>query len=425
MLQIGPPDFLAKVGRALGEKSRSFILLIALGGLFISTTVGAVIVQKTSFYLAKSMGLKSNGITANNGKVPDTRFYERYQKANGKAYQAFFDLGLSNINFISKYSRIVESSGEKYEFKYLELWVKDNFSFNGALEHFKNLVSQKVRGVALESTKLDAKAFRLIIKLDGIETHKIIFSKTGVETESDAEMPAMVDIAKGVPKIKYSGPAKIVIIIDDIGHRKEVERQFLNIPVNLTFAVMPYSPNGVEFAKMAHDRGHEIMLHLPMEPKAYPKITPGKGGLLLSMTKEKLADMVNSGIVQVPFISGVNNHMGSAFTSSPSKMRQILSLLKPRGLYFVDSRTAGSAIGYETARELGVPATARNVFLDHDPRPSNIARQFDLMVSVALRKGAVVAIGHPHAATLKVLKEKIPSLKTKNVVIVPPSKVVH
>lgn len=424
MLELGPPDLLTGLGSRLSKKSRSFVLLVALGSLFISVTIGAIIVQKSSFHLAKYLGI-NKGISKENPLPLINSFYDRHQRANGKAYQAFFDLGLSNINFISKYSKIVNAGDHKFEYKYLELWVNDDFSFKEALAHFQSLVCEKVKGVSLEAVQVDAKAYRVTIKLDGVETHKIIFSKTGMESENDADKLAMVDVNRRIPKINYSGPAKIVIIIDDIGHRAEIETQFLRLPVNLTFAILPHSPSGVEFANLAHSQGHEIMLHLPMEPKAYPNIRPGKGGLLLRMGPEELLSLIANNISLVPHISGVNNHMGSAFTSNSDKMRIVLAEIGNRGLYFVDSRTAGSALGYETAKKLGVLTAARNVFLDHDPRPASIARQFDLMVKIALRKGFVIAIGHPHAATLQVLREKIPSLKTLNVVVVSPSKVVN
>ena len=162
-----------------------------------------------------------------------------------------------------------------------------------------------------------------------------------------------------------------------------------------------------------------------MEPKAYPKIRPGKGGLLLSMDQGQIRQTLAWNLTQVPYISGVNNHMGSAFTSSVEKMVVVLEMLKQQGLFFVDSRTAGTAKGYEVARDLGVPTAARNVFLDHEPRPEQIAGQFDLLVKIARRKGTAIAIGHPNTHTLQVLQRKLPELAAYNIVVVPPSQIVH
>ena len=46
----------------------------------------------------------------------------------------------------------------------------------------------------------------------------------------------------------------------------------------------------------------------------------------------------------VPFISGVNNHMGSKITAVSTKMYQIFSILKKNDLYFVDSRTTRNTL---------------------------------------------------------------------------------
>lgn len=345
--------------------------------------------------------------------------------ATGAAYNSFFNLGLSKVNFISHYTQPKTAGNLTFEYIYWELWVLDNFDFTSALNLFKDLVADRVKGVEMVSTQIDAKTYRIALKLDGIETHKVIFSKTGVEVENDAKSIAMVDVKKTIPKIRYTGPAKVAIIIDDIGYRQEVEKQFLTFKAKLTFAVLPFSPQGKNFAEQAHRLGNEVMLHIPMQPKAYPEIKPGKGGLLLNMSDQELISTLVADMSQIPHVKGVNNHMGSAFTSDAEKMALILKEIKKRDYFFLDSRTAGSARGYEVAKAMGIPTAMRNVFLDHDPRPEHIARQFDLLMEIAKRKGFAIAIGHPHTATLNTLRQKLPELAKNNIIVVSASQLVQ
>ena len=430
MLDLGRPNFLNALGRSISRLPRTNVFVLSIVGLLAFVLVSTPIVKKASLVLAKSYGVKGAVAQAPDpGQRPAgpsaKPFVDRHMDATGAAYNAFFNLGLSKENFISHYTEPHQEQGNRFEYIYWELWVKKDFDFAGALDLLNRLVANRVRGLALKPVQVDTKTYQIDLVIDGIETHKLIFSKTGVEAEDDAAALALVDIARRVPREQYRGPARLAIIIDDIGYRQEVERQFLSLPAKLAFAVLPYSPEGVQFANEAHRLGHEVMLHLPMEPKAYPEISPGKGGLLLQMSEEEILQSLDQSLRRIPHITGVNNHMGSAFTSDERKMTLVLSRIGQEGLFFIDSRTAGSAIGYEVAKNLGIPTAARNIFLDHDPRPELIAQQFDTLVQVALRKGTAVAIGHPHTATLQTLRQKLPELRTLNIVVVSPSQIVQ
>jgi polysaccharide deacetylase 2 family uncharacterized protein YibQ len=110
--------------------------------------------------------------------------------------------------------------------------------------------------------------------------------------------------------------------------------------------------------------------------------------------------------------------MGSRFTSNPEKMKVVLELVKNRNLYFIDSRTAGSSVAFETAKHLGLKSGVRNVFLDHDPDYQTILKQFDVLLTFAKKHGSAIAIGHPHDNTLKALRVKLPEFKAAGVDIV-------
>ena len=45
---------------------------------------------------------------------------------------------------------------------------------------------------------------------------------------------------------------RIVIIIDDVGHNLKRGRAAVDLPGKLNFAVIPYTPHGVELAERAH-----------------------------------------------------------------------------------------------------------------------------------------------------------------------------
>jgi polysaccharide deacetylase 2 family uncharacterized protein YibQ len=99
--------------------------------------------------------------------------------------------------------------------------------------------------------------------------------------------------------------------------------------------------------------------------------------------------------------------------------------LKQRGLLFLDSRTISNSAGLTLAHQLGVPSTARDVFLDNEVDGEAIAAQLAETEAIARRHGSAIAIGHPHDATIDELQRWLPSLPGKGFELVPVSALVR
>lgn len=216
---------------------------------------------------------------------------------------------------------------------------------------------------------------------------------------------------------------RLALIIDDIGYKKRVALDLLNLDPHITFAILPNSPFGKSFAAKASQKGAELMLHQPMEPMQYPKINPGPGALLAGMDPDTLINTLEANLRAFPSVRGMNNHMGSRLTSLSPQMNQVMTLLKQKGLYFIDSRTSKETVSKSSARLLQVPFAERDIFLDHNQSRGAVARQVEKMLAMAEKHGVVIGIGHPHDVTLEVLAEMMPEIH-RRVRLVRPSTLV-
>jgi polysaccharide deacetylase 2 family uncharacterized protein YibQ len=217
---------------------------------------------------------------------------------------------------------------------------------------------------------------------------------------------------------------RVAIIIDDLGYDRRMAERLMELDPGLTVAILPHSPHQQAIAGSAHARGMEIMLHLPMEPREYPEINPGPGTLLTAMEPDELLRVLEGNLAAVPHVKGVNNHMGSRLTASSEQIYQVFSVLKRRGLFFVDSRTTDDSICRASARLFQIPFAQRDVFLDHVHDPAFIRRQIRELVRIAQRRGEAVGIAHPNTTTYTILKEELPALR-QQVELVPASRLVR
>ena len=204
---------------------------------------------------------------------------------------------------------------------------------------------------------------------------------------------------------------QIAIIIDDIGYDKRLALELFKVNPDITFSILPFSPYGKKIAGKLGPKGAELMLHLPMEPTEYPKVDPGPGALLSSMSPDKLLAQLRKDLDAVPGVTGVNNHMGSRLTAQADKMNQIFTVLKQKNLFFIDSRTSPDSKGEASARLFMLRFSHRDIFLDNFQNVEYITGQFKKLVKASHKHGTAIGIGHPYQATLDTLKVELPKLR--------------
>jgi hypothetical protein len=167
------------------------------------------------------------------------------------------------------------------------------------------------------------------------------------------------------------------------------------LPRPITLAILPYGNNLAGLVARARTAGHEVMLHLPMEPRALDA-DPGPNALLTGLPEGELDRRIAVNLGRLNGYVGVNNHMGSRFTASARDMRRVMVALRARDLLFLDSLTTGRSTGHGLAREFGIPTVVRDIFLDNDRAPASIRRQLARTVARARGHGHAIAIGHPY-----------------------------
>ncbi len=228
-----------------------------------------------------------------------------------------------------------------------------------------------------------------------------------------------------VATVPETGRPMVAIVLDDIGVNRRNARRAIGLPGPLTLAFMTYAEGLPDMTAAARAAGHELMLHVPMQPRN-PAIDPGPNVLAQGLPAAELAQRLAWGLDRFEGYVGINNHMGSSFTASPEGMAMVMAELKARGLLFLDSLTAKESVAGSLARRAGVPFAERDVFLDNEPKNRlAIERQLALLEQIARDRGYAVGIGHPHPATVEALMAWIPEMRARGFDLVPISAVVR
>lgn len=208
---------------------------------------------------------------------------------------------------------------------------------------------------------------------------------------------------------------QVALIIDDFGNNMKGTEEMLHLPIAFTAAVMPFMPSTKQDGELAHKLGHDVIVHMPMEPKQGNPKWLGPGAILTSMTDAEIRKRVEAAIDDVPYAIGMNNHMGSKVTGDERVMRIVLQVCKERGLFFIDSHTNYHTIAPRVARELGVPMAENQMFLDDQTTIAHITGQVRKLEELLQKHDRAIVIGHVGVGgekTASVLANRVPQLQS-------------
>ncbi len=281
-------------------------------------------------------------------------------------------------------------------------------------------------GEIVEDVKGDAGRFALIVRFE-IEVFEIDISAVSpapdaLPTAAPTSTPKPSPTPRPTPKPGARG--KLAIILDDGGQSMALVPLVTSMRQELAVSILPFLPHSAETATALHKTGHEVWLHLPLEPTGYPQNNPGPGAIFVDMEESDIRQKTRTALNNVPFVVGVNHHMGSRASSELRVMTWIMQELSARGIVYVDSRTSAQTVAEDAARAQGVAAGRRHVFLDNERSPSAIRAALDDAVYRSRTEGKIIAIGHLVDVTVETLIRELPGLEKRGVDLVAPSKLV-
>ncbi len=375
-------------GRDRKKQTPPISLLVTL-----SVSIGLILV---SLYLSISNRSTDNSLPIYEEIYSSSAdLEEKITKIDYAVYESLYQSDVQNRNIFFLNVQPRHHNGYVWDFAELLVKCPDHDSLYKVWQILSRDLTSIGEEVKFGKAKETKEKIECQVFVNGFQTHNIILSIEG----------QLQNIKDGRPKI--------AIIVDDLGYDTDTDSSFFRLGMPLSFSVLPYGPSSRSIVKKANKEGLELILHLPMEPKNYPSVKPGPGGLFLSMDAKKILDVLREDLRLISGASGVNNHMGSSFTENREKMLVVLKELKRRGLYFVDSRTTKYTVGLDLARDIGLPAARRRVFLDNNLEPKALTIQMERLLSMARHRGTAIGICHPYKETYRLLKRYRSKIKSE------------
>jgi len=316
--------------------------------------------------------------------------------------EALDELGASPL-FITQNVTEKEEEGTRWRFRQLSIRVTAQISlFRCNLAITK--ATQRAGGQVLSVVQSrQGNGLTMKLGVEGLPTHLL-------ELISDQDIQPTL--------------GRLAIIIDDFGAiNNEVAHSMLRLPIALTAAVIPGHPSSQQISRQAKGAGHEVFVHLPMQPK---KGELGEeNGIFVDLPEDEIRRRVRWALAELPEAVGVNNHMGSLATENERVMAVVLQEIKAAGKIFVDSRTSSQSVALDVALRLNMSCAESDAYLDDQDDSAVIKKRLTMLAERALREGSAIGIGHIRVNTLQALEDIIPRLERTGVRFVHVSRVLR
>jgi polysaccharide deacetylase 2 family uncharacterized protein YibQ len=359
-----------------------------------------------SFFLGALLGLGGYIYLTREKALPPEDFSQKVFWVDQIIQSQLFEFGIQKKNVLLRQTSLKRDGDLAWKQTSLKVRILPSLPFSLVEGNLKRSLSALGSPVSIQSSQ-KSESLHVEVRVSDRITHQLTFVSS---------LPS--SLRKGLHP-------RLAIVIDDLGGESKISQELLRWDLPITFSILPFAPFSKTLAKEAHRKGKEVILHLPMEPHGYPQVRPGEGVLLEEMDEASLLRQLSKDIEAVPYIKGVNNHMGSRLMEDPEKMKIVFSELKRRGLFFLDSRTTSQTIGQQVAQSVGLKVLERSIFIDNSLSEEDIKRQLEQLIQFSLSNGRAIGIGHPHPSTVKSLKEILPRMKEKGIELVPLSAVME
>lgn len=232
-------------------------------------------------------------------------------------------------------------------------------------------------------------------------------------------------LVTGLARAEAEAPARIALVIDDVGYQWDLDRALLELDPRVALAIIPEGPHAPSLARMASEQQREVMVHLPLGGLGYDNCRLALTCIGMDWDEGRIREHLIEQLRRVPGAIGLNNHQGSHFTGNEEAVRRLVGAIVEvgdqwlgRSLIVLDSRTVPGTKLESVARSQGLAALRRRVFLDHDNAPEAIASAWQDLIDLARYHGSAIAIGHPRPNTLAFLRLALPSLEAEGVELV-------
>jgi polysaccharide deacetylase 2 family uncharacterized protein YibQ len=230
--------------------------------------------------------------------------------------------------------------------------------------------------------------------------------------------------AYGIP-LSAGGKPRVAVVISGLGiSAVSTQRAINGLPAGVTLAFAPYAGDVQRWVSLARQKGHEVLLEVPMEPYDFPDSDPGQYTLRTGVGEDTNTKKLVWSLTRFTGYVGVTNLLGGRMLTDAGALEPMLTYLTRRGLLFFDNGSAMHSVAQDVAGRVGAPFSQATLTIDSIQAAMEIDHRLTDLETEARTKGSAVGSGFLYPVTVERVNLWARGLPGRGLVLAPISALV-
>lgn len=218
--------------------------------------------------------------------------------------------------------------------------------------------------------------------------------------------------------------ARVAIVIGGLAvSQTGTQAAIARLPAEVTLAFASQGNSIGRWMQQARNKGHEIVMQVPMEPFDYPNVNPGRSTLTVEAGAEENLKNLRWVLSRTTNYTTVMNYMGARFSADRAAMEPFMAELGKRGIGYLDDGSSARSVAPELAAPDRVPLAVADTAIDGEQDRGAILKKLDQLEATARAKGFAIGVGSAFDVTVDAVTAWVAEAKKRGIEIVPISAV--
>jgi len=189
---------------------------------------------------------------------------------------------------------------------------------------------------------------------------------------------------------------RIALLLNGLGLSAAATQQAVeDMPGPVTLGYVAFADDLQTLIDDARAAGHETVLAVPMEPRAFPRNDAGPNALLSDQTEQERLIALRLSLAQATGYIGIAPFMGEALLADAEALRPVMQEISARGLLFADTRPGLLSEAPTAAALADTPLVVSALQIDAAPNGPAIDAALAELETLAVEQGAALGVFSP------------------------------
>jgi polysaccharide deacetylase 2 family uncharacterized protein YibQ len=224
----------------------------------------------------------------------------------------------------------------------------------------------------------------------------------------------------GQPITHTTGKIKVAFIFSNLGRNDALLDKILEkTPAGVTMAYLPNSSALKTKISTAREKGHEVLINIPMESNDYTHTDMDPHTLFTGLPPQQNIQRLHWAMAQGHEYVGLINLAGSLFLSSRKDLAPVLQEMRKHGLLFMESDECFGSQAEESSKSIQLPHIKSHFVLNESLTPAELHANLIRAEQMAQESGLIIIVAHASPLNTPILLTWIRNAQEQNYAFLP------